>query len=77
MCSGRGRFTHPEKARTLTPKEAARIQGFPDDYDWKPDGEIPSATEIAQWIGDAVPMPLGYIAALSALGNNSELAESK
>tara|TARA_B100001250_G_C19797678_1_gene789546 strand:+ start:689 stop:2308 length:1620 start_codon:yes stop_codon:yes gene_type:complete len=77
MCSGRGRFTHPEEARTLTPKEAAQIQGFPDDYNWKPDGEIPSATEIAQWIGDAVPMPLGYIAALSALGNNSELEQSK
>jgi len=77
MCSGRGRFTHPDQARTLTPKEAARIQGFPDDYNWKPDGEIPSATEIAQWIGDAVPMPLGYIAALSALGNNSELEQSK
>ena len=70
MCSGRGRFTHPVKARTLTPREAARLQGFPDSYDWKPeDGRAPSATEIAQWIGDAVPMPLGYAAAYSALGN--------
>ena len=70
MCSGRGRFTHPKLPRTLTPKEAARLQGFPDSYDWKPeDGRAPSATDIAQWIGDAVPMPLGYAAAYSALGN--------
>ena len=70
MCSGRGRFTHPELPRTLTPMEAARLQGFPDTYNWKPeDGRAPSATDIAQWIGDAVPMPLGYAAAYSALGN--------
>ena len=70
MCSGRGRFTHPDKGRTLTPIEAARLQGFPDSYDWKPeDNRAPSATDIAQWIGDAVPMPLGYAAAYSALGN--------
>ena len=70
MCSGRGRFTHPELPRTLTPMEAARLQGFPDSYDWKPEeGRTPRATDIAQWIGDAVPMPLGYAAAYSALGN--------
>ncbi len=70
MCSGRGRFTHPDLGRTLTPMEAARLQGFPDSYDWKPeDDRIPSATNIAQWIGDAVPMPLGYAAAYSVLGN--------
>tara|TARA_B100001094_G_scaffold312540_1_gene349318 strand:- start:1529 stop:3241 length:1713 start_codon:yes stop_codon:yes gene_type:complete len=70
MCSGRGRFTHPELPRTLTPIEAARLQGFPDSYDWKPEEDrIPRATDIAQWIGDAVPMPLGYAAAYSALGN--------
>ena len=70
MCSGRGRFTHPKLPRTLTPREAARLQGFPDSYDWKPEPDrIPRATDIAQWIGDAVPMPLGYAAAYSALGN--------
>ena len=70
MCSGRGRFTHPEKARTLTPAEAALLQGFPSSYEWTPeDGRIPNITSLAQWIGDAVPMPLGYAAAYSALGN--------
>ena len=70
MCSGRGRFIHPEQARTLTPREAARLQGFPDSYHWKPEPDRkPRATDIAQWIGDAVPMPLGYAAAYSALGN--------
>ena len=27
---GRGRFVHPSQPRTLTPAEAARLQGFPD-----------------------------------------------
>lgn len=29
---GQGRFVHPLRKRTLTPHEAARIQGFPDFF---------------------------------------------
>lgn len=67
---GRGRFIHPTKRRTITPAEAARLQGFPDTYKWRPspDSPDPTRTQLATWIGDAVPLPLGYAAAMSALG---------
>ena len=69
MTPGRGRYVHPTRPRTLTPREAARIQGFPDVYRFVTDLRNPPArSKLAKWIGDAVPMPLGYAAALSALG---------
>lgn len=45
-----GRFLHPESDRLLTPRECARIQGFPDDF-------IFSGSLVTQYylIGNAVP----------------------
>ncbi|HLX78744.1 MAG TPA: DNA cytosine methyltransferase [Acidimicrobiales bacterium] len=63
---GQGRFVHPSKRRTLTPHEAARLQTFPDWFDWG------GATrgELATMIGNAVPplmaMEIG-LATLSAM----------
>lgn len=72
MTPGRGRYIHPTERRTLTPKEAARIQGFPDTYAFHPDPKNPaSKAKLAKWIGDAVPMPLGHAAGLSALGGGA------
>lgn len=31
---GQGRFIHPKRRRTISPHEAARIQGFPDFFDF-------------------------------------------
>lgn len=45
-----GRITHPEQNRTITPREAARIQSFPDDYEFL--GDI---TSVGKQIGNAVP----------------------
>ena len=68
LTPGRGRFVHPTRRRTLTPREAARLQGFPDTYRFFPaDDRPPTRSQLAKWIGDAVPMPLGYAAALSLL----------
>lgn len=68
MTPGRGRYIHPTEPRVLTPREAARIQGFPDDYVFHPDASRPSSkAKLAKWIGDAVPMPLGHAAGLAAL----------
>jgi DNA (cytosine-5)-methyltransferase 1 len=55
----KGRYLHPTEPRAITHHEAARIQGFPDDYKW-----VGSKTAIARQIGNAVPIPLG--AALGA-----------
>jgi len=68
LTPGRGRYVHPTQRRVLRPREAARIQGFPDTYKFVgKDGEIPSSAKLVKWIGDAVPMPLGYAAGLSVL----------
>lgn len=67
MSPGRGRFVHPIRARVMTPREGARVQGFPDWYNFEPEGSEVKKTDLAKWIGDAVPSAMGYIAALSAL----------
>lgn len=67
MTPGRGRYVHPLRHRTLLPLEAARLQGFPDSYVFDAFGEEPSRTALGKWIGDAVPTPLGFAAALSLL----------
>ena len=68
MTPGRGRFVHPGEPRTISPAEAARLQGFPVNYCFHPaTARPPSRAQLVKWIGDAVPMPLGYAAALSAL----------
>lgn len=67
LTPGRGRFVHPLEPRVLTPREAARIQGFPDPYF---DGVSYSSSlrrsDLAKWIGDAVPAPLGFAPCLAA-----------
>lgn len=69
MSPGRGRFVHPTERRAITAREAAVLQGFPWNYQFTTDPENPpTRSQLAKWIGDAVPMPLGYAAALSALG---------
>jgi len=53
-----GRFIHPDQDRAITPREAARLQSFPDEFVF-PDG----FTWAERLIGNAVPPVL--IAALS------------
>lgn len=53
-----GRFIHPERNRTLTPREAARIQSFPDDFVF-----YGPKTSTTKQIGNAVPPKVSYFLA--------------
>jgi DNA (cytosine-5)-methyltransferase 1 len=53
---GQGRFVHPASARTITPHEAARLQTFPDFFDFD---QTKSRKAWAMVIGNAVPPLFG------------------
>jgi len=52
---GQGRYMHPDRCRALTPHEAARVQGFPDYFQFSP---LPRRDSLATMIGNAVPPEL-------------------
>ena len=52
--TGQGRFVHPFQPRTLTPHEAARVQSFPDWFDF---GSLRRG-QLQKGIGNAVPPKL-------------------
>lgn len=66
-----GRFIHPEENRTLTPREAARIQSFPDDFIF-----VGNKTTICKTIGNAVPPKIAYFLA-KFVKNMIEIGEDK
>jgi len=49
-------YIHPQQARGLSPREAARVQTFPDDYLF-----MGRPNEWYQQIGNAVPVKLAEI----------------
>lgn len=58
----RGRYGHPLKDRPLTPREAARLQGFPDNYKF-----FGTRGDIRSQIGNVVPPPLAEAVGLEIL----------
>lgn len=62
---GQGRYIHPARLRTLTPHEAARLQFFPDSFDFS---SAEKRTALARMIGNAVPMKLSYVLCLELIG---------
>lgn len=67
-----GRFIHPVANRTLTPREAARIQSFPDDFVF-----YGNKTSICKQIGNAVPPKVSYFLAKLVDGIIEMEVESK
>lgn len=61
---GQGRFVHPAQRRALTPHEAARLQFFPDSFDFSC---AKRRSDLANMIGNAVPMKLSYVFCLEFL----------
>lgn len=49
----RGRYGHPRHDRPLTPREAARLQGFPDGFAFRG-----TRADVRSQIGNVVPPPL-------------------
>jgi len=60
----RGRYGHPKVDRPLTPREAARLQGFPDTYIFEG-----NRWDVRLQIGNAVPPPLA-----AAIGRQISMA---
>ena len=63
-----GRFGHPEYDRAITVREAATLQGFPEDFVFE--GGV---WESARQVGNAVPPPVAHAVGnqiVSALGEN-------
>ncbi len=52
-----GRFGHPSQDRAISVREAARLQGFPDNYIFYGSGIESEAKQV----GNAVPVPLAEI----------------
>jgi len=58
----KGRYLHPTENRPITHREAARLQGFADDFIF-----IGKKIEVGIQIGNAVPPPLAYQIGLTAI----------
>jgi DNA (cytosine-5)-methyltransferase 1 len=67
----RGRYGHPLYDRPLTPREAARLQGFPDNYRF-----YGTRWHVRSQIGNAVPPPLAMVIGAS-IRRSLDLADGK
>jgi DNA (cytosine-5)-methyltransferase 1 len=51
----KGRYLHPSENRPITHREAARLQGFPDNYVFEG-----NRISVGVQIGNAVPPPVAF-----------------
>jgi DNA (cytosine-5)-methyltransferase 1 len=59
----KGRFGHPDEPRTISVREAARIQTFPDDYIF----DSPYMEKVCDIIGNALPCDFAELLARQTL----------
>lgn len=62
---GNGRFGHPEQDRGLSLREGALLQTFPENYEYFEPGTDYYLTNVAKYIGNAVPVELARVVARS------------
>ncbi len=67
----RGRYAHPHENRAITLREAARLQTFPDDYMF-----AGSRSQIAEQIGNAVPVELARRLIIGLTSSGSRIASA-
>jgi DNA (cytosine-5)-methyltransferase 1 len=56
------KFVHPVENRYITPREAARLQGFPDEHEF-----VGTLTSVQLQVGNAVPVQLAQAATQAVL----------
>ena len=61
---GQGRYIHPGERRVITPHEAARIQFFPDFFNFN---SVTTRRVLQKAIGNAAPLKLSYLFVISLL----------
>jgi DNA (cytosine-5)-methyltransferase 1 len=66
------KFVHPHADRFITVREAARLQGFPDDLEF-----MGSLTSMQQQVGNAVPVEMSSAIFSHLLANASKNGQSK
>jgi len=71
---GAGRFGHPDQDRSITPREAALLQGFPDGYRFAPSTGKMSMSAITRMVGNAVPPPIARAIGEAALAHARTVA---
>lgn len=70
LSPGQGRFVHPTRLRTIVPHEAARLQFFPDYFDFS---LVKSKQSLSRLIGNATPWQLSYVFCLELLAPQAHL----
>ncbi|MFD2117991.1 DNA cytosine methyltransferase [Paenibacillus yanchengensis] len=68
----RGRYGHPHENRSITPREAARLQGFPDWFEF-----YGNRSEVRHQIGNAVPPFLAEVIGRNIIETLLEVKSNK
>ncbi|MCA0907108.1 DNA cytosine methyltransferase [Ruegeria marisrubri] len=68
----KGRFLHPEQNRAITPREAALLQSFPEDYVFPADVRKQS---LALMIGNALPPAFSFAQSANIASHLSEVEQ--
>ncbi len=68
---GNGRFGHPKQDRAISLREAALLQTFPSYYEFQEPSSQVVISNMARWIGNAVPVELARAVARSIAKSNN------